>query len=126
MPEKMVLNILLDQNVPYSVAVWLHAKRLNWTVKHVKDLGFEGQSDDFLYRWAQQEKAIVITFDEDFADYRLYPLGRHCGVIRLRVWPTTIERTIEALESLLSQLPAEEWTKSLIIIDNQKIRVRKA
>jgi predicted nuclease of predicted toxin-antitoxin system len=88
-------------------------------------LGFEGQSDDFLYRWAQQEKAIVITFDEDFADSRLRPLGTHCGIIRLRVWPTTIEKTIEALDSLLHQLPEEEWIGSLIIIDNQKTRVRK-
>ncbi|MEI8172362.1 MAG: DUF5615 family PIN-like protein [Deltaproteobacteria bacterium] len=126
MPEKDVLNILIDQNVPYAVAAWLRTQLPYWTVRHVKDLGFEGQPDDFLYRWAQQEKAIVMTFDEDFADYRLYPLGSHCGVIRLRVWPTTIEKTIEALESLLRQLPAEEWKKSLIIIDNQKIRVRKA
>ena len=126
MPEKHVLNILIDQNVPYAVAAWLRTQLPYCTVRHVKDLGFEGQPDDFLYRWAQQEKAIVMTFDEDFADYRLYPLGSYCGVIRLRVWPTTIEKTIEALESLLRQLPAEEWKESLIIIDNQKIRVRKA
>ncbi len=124
MPET-ALHILLDQNVPYAVTVWLRAQRPSWLVRHVKDLGFEGRSDDFLFRWAQQEKAIVITFDEDFADSRLYPLGRHHGIIRLRVWPTTIENTEEALDRLLHQLPAEEWVGSLIIIDNQKIRVRK-
>lgn len=124
MPE-MVLHILLDQNIPYAVATWLHVQRPSWIVRHVKDLHFEGQTDEFLYRWAQQEKAIVITFDEDFADSRLYPLGRHYGVIRLRVWPTTIEKTTEALDRLLRQLPPEEWTGSLIIIDNQKIRVRQ-
>jgi predicted nuclease of predicted toxin-antitoxin system len=124
MPETE-LHILLDQNVPYAVAVWLRTQRPSWLVRHVKELGFEGRSDDFLFRWAQQEKTIVITFDEDFADSRLYPLGRHYGVIRLRVWPTTIEKTEEALDRLLHQLPAEEWVGSLIIIDNQKIRVRK-
>jgi predicted nuclease of predicted toxin-antitoxin system len=125
MPEENSPNILLDQNVPYAVKTWLQAQRSSWTVRHVKDLGFEGQSDDFLYRWAQQEKAIVITFDEDFADSRLYPLGQHHGVIRLRIWPMTIEQTTEALDRLLRQLPSEEWVESLIIIDNQKIRVRK-
>lgn len=124
MPETE-LHILLDQNVPYAMAVWLRTQRPSWLVRHVKDLGFEGQSDEFLYRWAQKEKAIVVTFDEDFADSRMYPLGRHHGVIRLRVWPTTIEKTTEALDRLLRQLPAEEWISSLIIIDNQKIRVRK-
>lgn len=49
----------------------------------------------------------------------------------LRVWPTTTDKTIEALDRLLRQLPAEEWCRSLIIADalhrtdNQKIRVRK-
>jgi hypothetical protein len=55
MPEGESLNILLDQNVPYAVAAWITAQRPRWRVLHVKDLGFEGQSDDFLYRWAQKE-----------------------------------------------------------------------
>lgn len=58
MPET-ALHILLDQNVPYAVTVWLRAQRPSWLVRHVKYLGFEGRSDDFLFRWAQQEKAIV-------------------------------------------------------------------
>ena len=115
------LHILLDQNVPYIVVAWLYDQQPSWTIQHVKDLGFEGQSDEFLYRWAQEKKAIVITFDEDFADTRLYPLGRHQGVIRLRVWPTTIEQTITALDRLLRQVPPQEWVGSLIIIDNYKI-----
>lgn len=119
------LYLLLDQNVPSRLAIWLRIKRPSWVVWHVKDLGFEGQSDEFLYRWAQKHSAIVVTFDEDFADSRLYPLGPHHGVIRLRVWPTTIEKTQEALDRLLRQLPTEEWMGSLIIIDNQKIRVRR-
>lgn len=119
------LHLLLDQNVPHAVAEWMRRQRPSWLIRHVKDLGLEGQTDEFLYRWAQREKALVVTYDEDFADARMYPLGHHEGVIRLRVWPTTIEKTIEALDRLLRQLPPEEWCGSLIIIDNQKIRVRK-
>jgi predicted nuclease of predicted toxin-antitoxin system len=64
------LHILLDQNIPYTVAAWFHMQQPSWLVCHVKDLGFESRTDEFLYRWAQQEKAIVVTFDEDFAVYR--------------------------------------------------------
>jgi predicted nuclease of predicted toxin-antitoxin system len=123
MPESG-LHLLLDQNVPYAVTAWLRDRQPSWLVRHVKDLGFEGQTDEFLYRWAQKEKAIVLTFDEDFADSRMYPLGQRCGVIRLRVWPTTTEKTIAALDHLLLQLPPREWTGKLIIIDNHKIRLR--
>ena len=124
MPDP-ALNILMDQNMPVAVAAWLRSRRPGWTVRHVNELGFAGRDDAFIFQWAQQEAAIVITYDEDFADARYYPLGRHHGVVRLRVWPTTIEATMVAMERLLEQLPASEWPKSLVIIDNRKIRVRK-
>jgi hypothetical protein len=60
-----------------------------------------------------------------FADARQYPLGRHHGIIRLRVWPTTIEQTQDAIQRLLKHAPIDQWHNSLIIIDNQKIRIRK-
>jgi predicted nuclease of predicted toxin-antitoxin system len=124
MPEKIV-SILLDQNIPFAVAAWLRSQRPSWKIWHVNDLGFEGSTDEFLYRWAQQEKAIVLTFDEDFADARLYPLGMHHGVVRLRIWPTTTEKTIEALTRLMDCVPLEEWIESLIIIGDKKIRIRR-
>jgi len=124
MPEES-LCFLIDQNVPFIVTEWLRQQRPAWDIKHVNDLGFEGKSDAFLYKWAQTHGAIVITYDEDFADARMYPLGAHFGVIRLRVWPTTIENTKQALSRLLIQVQEKDLPKSLIIIDNYKIRVRK-
>jgi predicted nuclease of predicted toxin-antitoxin system len=119
------LRILLDQNVPLAVAAWLREQQPDWHVVHVNELGFAGKSDEFLYRWAQENGSLVITFDEHFADARFHSLGRHHGVVRLRVWPTTIEVTIEALARLLENVPAANWPRSLIIIDNKKIRVRR-
>lgn len=124
MPEP-ALNILMDQNVPVAAAQWLRAQRPGWMVRHVNELGFARRDDAFLFQWAQHEAAILITYDEDFADARYYPLGRHHGVVRLRVWPTTIEATIAAMGRLLEQLPASAWPNSLVIIDNRKIRVRR-
>jgi predicted nuclease of predicted toxin-antitoxin system len=83
------------------------------------------QSDEALYKWAQQHQAVIITYDEDFADARLYPLGRHFGVVRLRVWPTTTEMTISALGRLLAAIPAQDWKHNLMIVDNTKIRMRR-
>ncbi len=124
MPEAS-LRFLIDQNVPFAVTEWLRTRRPDWTIQHVKDLGCEGKPDSFLYQWAQQNGAIVITYDEDFADARMYPLGAHHGVIRLRVWPTTTENTQQAIERMLKQIPESSLKNSLIIIDNYKIRVRK-
>jgi predicted nuclease of predicted toxin-antitoxin system len=90
-------RILLDQNVPVAAADWLRRQRPSWQVDHVNELGFAGRPDEFLYRWAQEHKSTIVTFDEHFADARFHDLGHHFGIVRLRVWPTTIEATISAL-----------------------------
>jgi len=51
---------------------------------HVSDVGLNGALDEVIFRWAQAQPAIVLTFDGDFADARMYPIGSHAGVIRLR------------------------------------------
>jgi len=118
-------RILLDQNIPQALSDWLKGKLPVWEIQHVNELGFQGKTDEFLYLWAQKKSAIIVTYDEDFADSRFYPLGHHHGIIRLRVWPTTIEQTQNAIERLITDLPPTRWHGCLIIIDNNKIRVRK-
>jgi predicted nuclease of predicted toxin-antitoxin system len=119
------MRILLDQNVPGAVAAWFRANRPDWMIQHVNEVSLSGQPDEAVYRWAQMHEAVVITFDEHFADARFYPLGSHHGIVRLRTWPTTTESTVEALERLLLNIPESIWARSLIIVDNKKIRVRQ-
>lgn len=119
------LRILLDQNVPVLVADWLRGQRPNWQVDHVNELGFAGKADDFLYRWAQDHRSIIITFDEHFADARFRRFGPHCGVVRLRVWPTTTEATIDALRRVIENLTEQDMRGSLVIVGEEKIRLRK-
>ncbi len=123
MPESP-LHILLDQNVPAELVEWLCLQRPHWVVSHANQVGLRGQPDAEVFRWAQTHQAMVVTFDEDFADARLFPLGTHHGVIRLRVWPTTVEQTRNALERLLAQVPERQLPGSLVIIDREKIRLR--
>ncbi|MBW1778764.1 MAG: DUF5615 family PIN-like protein, partial [Deltaproteobacteria bacterium] len=61
------LKILLDQNIPQALSSWLKEKLHGWLIQHVNEIGFQGKTDEFLYRWAQENKAIIITYDEDFA-----------------------------------------------------------
>ena len=122
----MSLAVLLDQNVPPHVAGWLRSRRPDWLVWHVSDVGLKGATDDTIFHWAQANGAIVITFDEDFADTRMSPVGSHAGVIRLRVWPNTIEQTEAALERLPEFAEDGDLVASLVIVDDQRIRIRRA
>ena len=122
----MTLRILLDQNVPPSVCGFVQQHKPDWTVRHVNDVDLHGAADASIFEWAQTDGSIVVTFDEDFADARMYPAGSHAGVIRLRVWPTTIENTESALARLLDSVSDEDLTGSLVIVDDSKIRVRRS
>ncbi len=95
-------------------------------VQHVNDVGLQGAADQIIFHWAQSNDSIVITFDEDFADARMYPAGSHAGVVRLRVWPTTIEITEAALARLFDSIAEEELQASLVIVDQAKVRIRRS
>ena len=118
------LSVLLDQNVSREIASWLRTKRPLWRVEHTSDVGLEGESDRRIFEWAQERGFLIVTFDEDFADRRAFPVGTHCGVVRLRVWPTTVENTLLALERLLASVPEDELKGSLTIVGRSRIRVR--
>ena len=118
------LAVLLDQNVPRAVVGWLQEIRPSWDVHHVATAGLSGKSDLEVFQWAQSQAAMIITFDEDFADRRSFSIGEHHGIVRLRVWPTTTEETEAALERLLAEVSEDELRGALVIIDRSRIRVR--
>jgi predicted nuclease of predicted toxin-antitoxin system len=120
------LRILLDENIPPLVCEFVRERKPAWTVRHVRDVGLRGARDDTIFKWAQHDGSIVVTFDEDFADARMYPAGTHAGVIRLRVWPTTVENTEAALARLLGEVPDEELPGSPVVVGQQRIRIRRS
>jgi predicted nuclease of predicted toxin-antitoxin system len=122
----LILRILLDQNIPPCVCEFVRERKPDWVVRHISEVGLHGAPDDAIFRWAQAEGSIVITFDEDFADARMYPAGSHAGVVRLRVWPTTIEETEAALGRLFDAVADEDLPGSLVIVDQARIRIRRS
>jgi len=120
------LVVPLDQNVPAKTVEFIRSRRPDWVVCHVNGVGLSGASDHTIFQWAQERHAVVITFDEDFADTRMYPAGSHSGVVRLRVWPTTVERTEEALGRLLDSTNDADLAGSLVIVDDRRIRIRRS
>lgn len=98
--------------------------RPSWDVHHAADVGLAGKHDREVYEWAQARRAVIITFDEDFADRRSFPVREHHGIVRLRVWPTTVEETQAALERLLPEVPEGGLKGALVVIDRTGIRVR--
>jgi predicted nuclease of predicted toxin-antitoxin system len=118
-------EVLLDQNVPRAICEWLRREHPGWRVWHVVEVGLAGKTDREVYEWAQTAHALIITFDEDFADQRTFPVGQHYGVVRLRVWPTTVEMTQFALGRLFEEFTEDELRGCLAIVDRTHIRMRR-
>lgn len=119
------MNILLDQNIPREVTSWFSEVRPEWNVRHVSEVGLWGKSDPDVYLWAQTNRFAIVTYDEDFGDIRFFELGAHSGIIRLRVWPTTVEETTSALNRMINAIDEDDVAGSLITIDRSRIRIRR-
>jgi predicted nuclease of predicted toxin-antitoxin system len=115
---------VLDENVPLEVLYWLRQRYPDCTSEHVVQI-FPGKSDREVLTYATGQQAVVVTFDEDFGDLRHFPLGTHSGIIRLRVWPTTAQLTIEALAQVFESVSADELRGALVIVDSNRIRLRR-
>jgi predicted nuclease of predicted toxin-antitoxin system len=115
-------KLLLDQNVPYQVAARLRMSYPSWDIWHASDLGLGTSPDTEIVEWARQRGAVTVTFDEDLADQRLFPLGSHAGVVRLRVEPSTESETLAALDRLFSAFEFDGLRMALTIVDARRIR----
>jgi predicted nuclease of predicted toxin-antitoxin system len=123
-PEPESLRILLDQNIPRACKAVFDRLRPGWTVDHARDVGLSGAPDETIAAWAAANSAIVITFDEDFADRRT-SIGRlPLGVIRLRAHPTTVESANAALERVLTEVDDDALRNSLVVVSSSGVRVR--
>ena len=81
MPDRFA--VLLDQNIPKPIASWLLQLKPSWTVYHTNDVDLSGKTDEEVFAWAQRNGALVISFDEDFADGRSFSARDHHGIVRL-------------------------------------------
>ena len=117
------MKFLLDQNLSPQTTVYLND--LGYDVVDVRQLEISGASDRVIMQHAKKEERVVITFDADFADISEFPLGTHFGVIRLKIFPQILEILHPILERELAVLKGENIYGCLVIIDNQRVRIKK-
>ncbi len=61
------MQFLVDTQLPKSLAFALRAQ--GYTVEHVLDLNMGQSPDNELWYHAQQASSVIITKDEDFAEW---------------------------------------------------------
>jgi predicted nuclease of predicted toxin-antitoxin system len=95
------LNLLIDENMPRSLAAEIAA--LGFAVQDVRDIGLRGRPDSEIYGMATAVDAII-TRDRGFTNERNWPTTFTAGVIFVNLPETTTATVINAkIMSLLNQ-----------------------
>ena len=118
-------KIKLDENFPpYLIGIFETA---GIDASSVLKQEISGIDDDNLYLLCIKEKRVIVSFDLDFASIIRYPAGNTQGIIVCRIRE---KMTLEDIKNLCSKLvlvvKSTELEGKLIIVEGNKIRIRKS
>ena len=120
-----MLKFLIDENMPRSTAAVL--KEIGHKSMDVRDSNLSGKSDEKIFKFAQREKAVILTADRGFGNILRFPLGKHNGIV-IANFPNEMS-TAEMNKCLVKQiqnLTEDQIKGGLVIIDSKKVRTRRA
>lgn len=116
------MRFLADENIYQEVNEYL--RELGHNVESPKGLGLFGILDEKILDLAIKKNYIFITQDLDFSDIRFLP-KKNSGIIVIRVKPATGENIKKALKEFLKIIKPIQIRNSLIILEEDKFRIRK-
>jgi predicted nuclease of predicted toxin-antitoxin system len=116
------VKLLLDENLSPKHAVRLRDKGHDAVAVVEESLG--GASDPMIRSAANAAGRVLVTLDADFGNIIRYPPQGTPGIIWLRLHPPAESKIEEALDRCLSKLGTEVLVGKLVIVDEDKIRVR--
>ena len=87
-------------------------------------LSLGGASDPAVRSAAVQSGRVLVTLDADFGNIVRYPPKGTPGIIWLRLHPPGETKIEQAIDRCLAKLRKEDLTGKLVVVDEDKIRVR--
>ena len=97
---------------------------LGYDAVAVSEVGLSGASDTTVRLFAMSEGRVLITMDADFGNVLRYPAVGTPGVVWLRLHPPTEAGIVAAVDRVLERLGAASLAGKLVVVDEDKIRVR--
>ena len=103
-----------------EAAVQLRA--LGHEVVQAGDVGLSRADDAEILQQAVSQGRVLVTLDGHFGNWAVLPLTHHCGVIRLRVHPTTSENVLRLLQPFLAGKNEDQFENQLVIVSASRVR----
>ncbi len=119
----MPTRFKLDENLPRDAEVLL--RQVGYDVHTVLAEQLGGNPDPRVFDASWAEARVLVTFDIDFSDIRIYPPAGHHGIWVLRPHAQSIENTLVLLRSALRLLETEPTRGRLWIVEPERVRIRE-
>ena len=120
----MALVIKADEDLPRATVQLLREHGYN--AESVLDQQMGGWKDEFLWKAIQEENRFLVTADKGFADVRIYPPGKHAGVLLLRPDEDGIYPILALMTIVLASFKLDDLVGNVTVATPRRIRTRKA
>jgi predicted nuclease of predicted toxin-antitoxin system len=116
-----VQTIIVDENIPQSVAIYLNSK--GFKTLCISDDALKSAKDSVIAKYAAEKDMQILTQDSDFAQLYHNLYRGKVTVLLIKVNPTTAENIINILEYALPKIKGTEIKDKLLIITKKRIRI---
>jgi predicted nuclease of predicted toxin-antitoxin system len=116
------MRFKIDENMPLEIAGLLRNAGHDSTT--VTEQNLSATSDAGLAAICREEKRILVTLDNDFADIRTYPPGKFHGIMVMRLSRQDKLHVLEVFGQAIRLLSEEPIEQHLWIVEEDKIRIR--
>jgi len=119
-----LITFIVDEDLPRSTTFLL--RDMGFNALDVRDCGLRGKSDEEIFDYAQKEKAIILTGDRGFGSIIRFPQGTYKGIV-IANFPSEVPVLLlnEKIKNALNRLTKDDLCGNLVIIETQKIRIRR-
>lgn len=120
-----MVKFVVDEDISRLTSKVL--EQSDYTVLDIRDYNLRGSNDDIIFKFAQDNSAVLLTGDLGFANILKFPLNSHYGIVVLH-FPNEMStsRINQILIASLSSLSEEDYPGNLIIIEPDRIRIKRS
>jgi Uncharacterized protein conserved in bacteria len=117
------MNLKLDENLPESLLQTLSV--LGHDVDNVRTENIVGQTDQKIWKAAQDGGRFLITQDPDFSDIRKFAPGTHHGLMLVRLRVPGRLALAARIGAVFQTQEAPFWARCFVLLTDHKLRVHQ-
>ena len=117
------MKFFLDENFPRPAVFQLES--LGHDAVHALEIFPPGTSDDLLFAYAQDERAIFVSTDKDFFHTIPWGFEQHCGAIVITLRKPNRDDLLRRLADALTALGERKLDNSVWLVTEARIYSRQ-